>query len=211
MTHLWQEEVKPGSMPQAVALFVSCFTSICHGWNSAVACDMWVIFISDAARPPLCSHTRGPWSATLPPSEIRSNSSYFHPPAAATFSSFVKFLSFHKICWFGSECESSRGTVRTQQQLLLLLLLALCTSLATFACGWWYLCRTNGCWWAEMVDSPRSFIYSPLMRSRQFDLRRCHMGRSYGGQAWYTVASQAFFQAFPWQKSVLPKDGNLDA
>lgn len=122
----------------------------------------------------------------------------------------MELFLLHKIFnWLISgECESSRGTVRTQCQQLRL---ALCTSLATFACGWWYLCRTNGCWWAEMVDSPRSFIYSPLMRSRQLDLRRCHMGRSCGGQAWYTVASQAFFQAFPWKKSVPPMDGNLDA
>lgn len=77
--------------------------------------------------------------------------------------------------------------------------LTVCTSLAAFVCGWWYLCRTNGCWGAEMVDSPRSCIYLPLIWSRQLDLWHCHMGTTYKAQVWYTVASRAFFWAFPWK------------
>lgn len=160
---------------------------------SPVPCES---FSSVMQRGLLCAHTLGELEALLyHPQKLSSILHIFLLLllSFATFPSFVEILYCHKIFLIRGECESSQGTVRTQQQQL-----ALCTSLPTFACGWWYLCRTNGCWWAEMVDSPRSFIYSPLMRSRQFDLRCCHMGRSYGGQAWYTVASQAFFQAFPW-------------
>lgn len=157
-------------------------------------CEMWLIFIDNAVTHSFC-HTLGhpgeseklarQWSSSTHKSCFNSwtEESDPLPPAGLTLLTsprswnFLNKISNSPIL---SKCKSSQDAVRTEYEQLQL---TVCTSLAAFV--WWYLCRTNGCWWAEMVDSPRSFIYLPLIWSRQLDLWHCHMGtRDKCGTQW---------------------------